>query len=52
MTATNIKKMCNQAVGNYSHGLEFVADCYKIQKMCDEAGQYFSFCNTLRLWML
>ena len=29
--------MCNKAVGNYSHALEFVLKCYKTQKMCDKA---------------
>ena len=27
--------MCNKAVGNYPHTLEFVPECYKTQKMCD-----------------
>ena len=29
--------MCNKAVDNYSHALEFVPECYKIQKMYDKA---------------
>ena len=29
--------MCNQAVDNYAHALEFVPECYKTQKMCDKA---------------
>ena len=26
--------MCNKAVDNYPHALEFVPECYKTQKMC------------------
>ena len=29
-----IQKICNKAVDNYAHALEFVRDCYKTQKMC------------------
>ena len=29
--------MCNTAVGNYPHALEFVPECYKTKKMCDKA---------------
>ena len=29
--------MCNKAVDNYPHTLEFVPDCYITQKMCDKA---------------
>ena len=29
--------MCNKAVDNYPHALEFVSECYKTQKMCDKA---------------
>ena len=29
--------MCNKAVDNYPHALEFVPECYKTQKMCDKA---------------
>ena len=29
--------MCNKAVDNYPHKLEFVPKCYKTQKMCDKA---------------
>ena len=29
--------MCNKAVNNYPHALEFVPVCYKTQKMCDKA---------------
>ena len=29
--------MCNQAVDNYVHALEFVPECYKTQEMCDKA---------------
>ena len=28
--------MCDKAVDNYSHVLEFVSDCYKTQEMCVE----------------
>ena len=28
--------MCNKAVDDYSHTLEFVPECYKTQKMCDK----------------
>ena len=28
--------MCNKAVDNYSHALEFIPECYKTQKTCDE----------------
>ena len=30
------QKMCNKAVKNYPHPLEFVPDCYMIQEMCDK----------------
>ena len=29
--------MCNEAVENYLHALEFVPECYKTQNMCDKA---------------
>ena len=29
--------MCNKAFDNYVFGLEFLPDCYKIQKMCNKA---------------
>ena len=29
--------MCNKAVNNYSHALEFGPECYKTQEMCDKA---------------
>ena len=29
--------MCNKAVDNYPHALEFVSECFKTQKMCDIA---------------
>ena len=28
--------MCNKVVENYFHALEFVLDCYKTKKKCDE----------------
>ena len=28
--------MCNKAVDNYPHALEFVYECYKTQKMYDQ----------------
>ena len=31
------KKLCGEAVDNYSHALRFVSDCYKTQKMCNKA---------------
>ena len=33
--------MCNEAVDNYAHALEFVPDCYKTQKMCNKAVNTF-----------
>ena len=27
--------MCNKAVDNYVHVLEFVYNCYKTQELCD-----------------
>ena len=39
--------MCNKAVDNYSHALEFVPECYKTQKMCDKAIKYSSFYNKI-----
>ena len=29
--------MCDKAVDNYPHTLEFVPECYKIQKTCNKA---------------
>ena len=29
--------MCNKAVDNYPHALEFFSECFKTQKMCDIA---------------
>ena len=29
--------MCNKAVDNYPHALEFVPECYKTQNICDKA---------------
>ena len=31
------KEMCNKAVDNYHHALEFVPECYKTLKMCGKA---------------
>ena len=31
------QEMCNKAVDNYPHALEFVSECYMTQKMCDKA---------------
>ena len=28
--------MCNKAVDNYPHALEFVPECFTTQEMCDE----------------
>ena len=33
----NALEMCHKAVDNYVHGLEFVPDCFKTQKMCSGA---------------
>ena len=30
------QEMCNKAVDNSPHELEFVPECYKTQKMCDK----------------
>ena len=35
--------MCNKAVNNYPHALEFGPECYKTQEMCDKAVN--NFCN-------
>ena len=29
--------MCDKAVDNYPHALEFVPEFYKLEKMCDKA---------------
>ena len=29
--------MCNKEVDHYRRALEFVLECYKIQKLCDKA---------------
>ena len=31
------KKMCNRAVDNCAHVVEFVPDCHKTQKICNKA---------------
>ena len=31
------EEMCNKALDNYPHGLEFVPECYRTQKMRDKA---------------
>ena len=31
------QKICNIAVDNYPHALEFVLNCFKTQKMCNKA---------------
>ena len=33
--------MCNKAVGNYVHALEFVPDCRNSQKMCNKAANTY-----------
>ena len=33
--------MCNKAVDNYLHALEFVSECYKTKKMCDIAADSY-----------
>ena len=35
--------MCNKAVDNYSHALEFVPEHYKTQKTCDNAANTYLF---------
>ena len=35
--------MCNKAVQNYPHALEFVPECYKTQNMCDKAVNTYPF---------
>ena len=29
--------MCNKAVDNCPHALEFIPECYKTKEMCDKA---------------
>ena len=36
LTVTKIKKMCNQAVDNYSAALKYVPEYVKTLKMCNE----------------
>ena len=31
------QELCDKAIDNYSHALEFVLECYKTQEMCDKA---------------
>ena len=33
--------MCNKAVDNHPHVLEFVPECYMTQKMCDKAANTY-----------
>ena len=33
--------MCNKAVDNYPHALEFVSECYKTKKVCDIAADSY-----------
>ena len=35
--------MCNKAVDNYAHALEFVFDCYRTHEMFNEASKNVSF---------
>ena len=35
------KKMYNRVVDNYVHTLEFVPNCYKTQKICDNPANIF-----------
>ena len=49
LTATEIKKMCNKAVDNYPHALEFVPKCYKTQNMCDKAVNIYP--STIKLFL-
>ena len=46
--------MCNKAVDNYPHALEFVSECYKTRKMCDKVVNNYPstvkfFLNAIRL---
>ena len=34
--------MCNKAVDNYPHALEFVPKCFMTQNMCDKAVNTYS----------
>ena len=29
--------MCNKAIDNYPHALEFISECFMTEKMCDKA---------------
>ena len=31
------QEICNKAVENYPHALEFVSECFMTQEMCDKA---------------
>ena len=33
--------MCNKAVNNYLHALEFVPECYKAQTTCEKAADIY-----------
>ena len=41
--------MCNKAVDNYPHALEFVPKCYKTQNMCDKAVNIYP--STIKLFL-
>ena len=44
MTATRMKIcMIKLLIINYSHALEFVADCCKTQKMCNKAVKIYPY---------
>ena len=30
------QELCNRAIDNYHHALDFVPDCYMTQEMCDK----------------
>ena len=45
--------MCNKAVDNYPHALEFVPECYTTQKICDKAfNTYPSVLKDLFLYLI
>ena len=41
LTGTKIKKMYDTAADNYFHASKFIRDCYKTQKMCDKAANFY-----------
>ena len=37
------QEMCNKAVGNYPHAVEYVPECFMTQKTCDKVVNTYSF---------